>query len=93
MILAMGAENAVFEKGGEVSVGLTYMTGTLLKMGQRMARALAGGPRIEWMPYFSLWAGLVAGAVLGHSSGYGDSGSPRYRLHSFALVSIRIAPQ
>ena len=37
MALAMGAENAVFEREGEVHIGLTYMTGTLVKFGQRLA--------------------------------------------------------
>ena len=65
MALAMGAENAVFEKDGEAPFGLTYMTGTLVKLGQRLAAALAGGPRWAWAPYLLLWAGLVCGAVLG----------------------------
>ncbi|RYF92413.1 MAG: DUF1275 domain-containing protein, partial [Caulobacteraceae bacterium] len=36
MALAMGAENAVFEREGEVHIGLTYMTGTLVKLGQHL---------------------------------------------------------
>ena len=32
---AMGAENMLFEADGEVRIGLTYMTGTLVKIGQR----------------------------------------------------------
>ena len=31
LAFAMGAENATFERDGEVLVGLTYMTGTLVK--------------------------------------------------------------
>ena len=65
MALAMGAENAVFEQDGEVHIGLTYMTGTLVKLGQRLAAALTGGARWAWLPYLLLWAGLVAGAVAG----------------------------
>jgi uncharacterized membrane protein YoaK (UPF0700 family) len=65
MALAMGAENAVFEKDGEVQIGLTYMTGTLVKLGQRLAGACLGGSRTAWAPYLLLWAGLVCGAVLG----------------------------
>jgi uncharacterized membrane protein YoaK (UPF0700 family) len=65
LALAMGAENAVFERDGEVQIGLTYMTGTLVKCGQRIARALLGGPRMDWLPYFLLWLGLLAGTVLG----------------------------
>ncbi len=62
---AMGAMNAVFQRDGEVSIGVTYMTGALVRMGQRIALALTGGPKWEWAPYALLWAGLVMGAVLG----------------------------
>lgn len=62
---AMGAENTTFERDGEVSIGLTYMTGTLVKLGQRIAGALTGGPRFAWLPYALLWLGLVTGAVTG----------------------------
>jgi uncharacterized membrane protein YoaK (UPF0700 family) len=65
MALAMGAENAVFSQGGEVQIGLTYMTGALVKMGQRLASALLGGDRLAWWPYFLLWFGLTCGAVAG----------------------------
>lgn len=65
MAFAMGMENTVFEREGEVSIGLTYMTGTLVKMGQRMAMALMGGPRLAWMAYFGLWLGLISGAFAG----------------------------
>ncbi len=63
--LAMGAENAVFERDGEIHIGLTYMTGTLVKFGQRIAYALLGGDRLAWLPYFSMWLGLVVGATTG----------------------------
>ncbi|MEP6785698.1 MAG: DUF1275 family protein [Sphingomonadales bacterium] len=62
---AMGAENAIFETDGEVQIGLTYMTGTLVKLGQRVATALSGGDRWAWVPYGLLWLGLVGGAVIG----------------------------
>ncbi|MGL6234902.1 MAG: YoaK family protein [Segniliparus sp.] len=62
---AMGAENAVFERGGEVSLGVTYMTGTLVKIGQHLTRALFGEPNRIWARYLLLWCGLTAGGVLG----------------------------
>lgn len=61
MVLAMGAVNAVFEHEGEVHIGLTYMTGTLVKFGQR----LAGRDPLSCSPYLALWLGLVGGAALG----------------------------
>lgn len=62
---AMGAENTVFARNGEVSFGVTYMTGTLVKMGQHLAAALTGGPAFGWVRYAMLWAGLVLGAAGG----------------------------
>ena len=64
---AMGAENTTFERDGEVSIGLTYMTGTLVKLGQRLAGAIMGGPKLAWAPYLMLWLGLVGGALAGAS--------------------------
>jgi len=65
MALAMGAENAVFEMEGQVHIGLTYMTGTLVKLGQGITAALLGGDRFGWMPYLFLWLGLAAGGLAG----------------------------
>lgn len=65
MTLAMGAENAVFQRNGDVVVGLTYMTGTLVKVGQRLASAVLGGAKFAWVPYFLLWLGLILGGVTG----------------------------
>ncbi|MDB5461515.1 MAG: hypothetical protein JWO72_3256, partial [Caulobacteraceae bacterium] len=41
------------------------MTGTLVKLGQRITSALLGGDRLGWVPYLLLWLGLVLGAVAG----------------------------
>lgn len=68
LVLAMGVENAVFQRDGEVAVGLTYMTGALVKAGQRVAAALTGGDRWAWGPYLLLWASLTGGAALGAAS-------------------------
>ncbi|GAB7554581.1 YoaK family protein [Novosphingobium sp. 11B] len=65
---AMGAENAVFQRNGEVSIGVTYMTGALVKLGQHIAAALMGGPKWNWTPHLILWASLVCGACLGAST-------------------------
>lgn len=66
MAAAMGAANTVFQRDGEVSIAVTYMTGTLVKCMQRLTAALLGvGPRWAWLPYAVLWIGLVAGACAG----------------------------
>lgn len=65
LALAMGAENAVFQRDGEVSIGVTYMTGTLVKLAQGIADAMQGRGRWSWVPYLWLWLGLATGAVAG----------------------------
>lgn len=65
MALAMGAENVIFERDGEVSIGLTYMTGTLVKMGQHIANALTGGEKRLWRRYLVLWLSLTTGSIIG----------------------------
>lgn len=65
IVLAMGLENAVFQIHGGAGLGLTYVTGALVKVGQLAAAALAGGARWAWLPNLLLWAALVAGAVCG----------------------------
>ena len=63
--LSMGALNMVLEENGETRVALTYMTGALVKIGQKASQALFGGPRWAWLPYVLLWLGLAGGAVIG----------------------------
>jgi uncharacterized membrane protein YoaK (UPF0700 family) len=65
IVLAMGIENAVFQIDGGSGLGLTYVTGALVKVGQLMAAALTGGARFAWVPNLLLCAALVAGAVTG----------------------------
>lgn len=68
VVMAMGVENAVFQRQGDVGVGLTYMTGTLVRMGQRIATALHGGARWDWVPFLMLWLGLATGGAIGSVS-------------------------
>jgi uncharacterized membrane protein YoaK (UPF0700 family) len=63
--LAMGAVNTVLADDGEVRVGLTYMTGNLVKLGLAIAGALAGERTTRWPQHLALWTGLLAGAALG----------------------------
>ncbi len=62
--LAMGAENVAFAGQGQV-VALTYMTGTLVRVGQSLATAITGGDRWSWAPFALMWVGLIAGGALG----------------------------
>ena len=65
IVLAMGLENAVFQIDGGAGLGLTYVTGALVKVGQLAAAALTGGERWAWLPNLLLWAALVAGSLCG----------------------------
>ncbi|KQN26667.1 hypothetical protein ASE86_11400 [Sphingomonas sp. Leaf33] len=66
LAFAMGAENGVFNRDREVTIGLTYMTGTLVRLGQQFAASLMRVPgEHAWMPYLTLWLGFVCGGVLG----------------------------
>jgi uncharacterized membrane protein YoaK (UPF0700 family) len=65
IVLAMGLENAVFQIDGGAGLGLTYVTGALVKAGQLIAAALSGGERWGWMPNLLLWAALVTGSLGG----------------------------
>lgn len=70
---ATGAENGTFQRDGEVTIGLTYMTGTLVRFGQRAALALTGGDRWAWLPHLLLWLGFLGGVVAG-TTAYGRAG-------------------
>lgn len=85
LCLAMGAANAIFRREGEVSIGVTYMTGTLVRMGHRIADSLRGRGDREWLAYFLLWLALVSGGIAGASA---VLVWPNRSLRSVALVSM-----
>ena len=62
---AMGALNNSFQQDGQVAVGLTYMTGALVKMGQGLAARLQHRVTEPWADWLMLWLALAAGATLG----------------------------
>jgi uncharacterized membrane protein YoaK (UPF0700 family) len=61
---AMGASNTAFEQTGDVRFGTTYMTGTLVRLGLRLAALLRGEDLHGWLPLALHWLTLVVGAVL-----------------------------
>ncbi|WP_373195254.1 YoaK family protein, partial [Mycobacterium marinum] len=54
VVFGVGSLNTSFVKDGEVSVPLSYVTGTLVKMGQGIERHIAGGQAADWLGYFML---------------------------------------
>ena len=63
--MAMGLANNIFSRDGEVTVGVTYMTGALVRFGQGIAARLAGEPLPSARGYGLLWTALAAGAATG----------------------------
>lgn len=53
------------ESEGSAGLGVTYVTGGLVKVGEFAAAALTGGARFGWLPNLLMWLALVAGAVAG----------------------------
>lgn len=68
----MGAVNTLFSRDGQ-TLGLTYMTGALVKMAQEIVSAFTGGSRTGWLPHLALWLAIAAGAVAG-AAAYGALG-------------------
>ncbi|MBV8294394.1 MAG: DUF1275 domain-containing protein, partial [Mycobacterium sp.] len=56
VVFGVGTLNTSFVKDGEVSVPLSYVTGTLVKMGQGIERHIAGGNVTDWLGHFLLVA-------------------------------------
>ena len=65
LAFAMGSVNAALPSQNGMIVGVTYMTGTLVQLGHKVAKALRGDDDGRWLGHLLLWAGLVAGAIVG----------------------------
>ncbi len=64
VVLAMGGLNAAMSKVGQTTVGLTYVTGTLVKIGQGIGKLLCGRTDGgDWLRQLSMWTCLFAGAL------------------------------
>ena len=63
--IAMGVSNNVFSRDREVTVGVTYMTGALVRFGQGAAARLHGQALPATRGYGLLWSALALGAAAG----------------------------
>jgi uncharacterized membrane protein YoaK (UPF0700 family) len=69
MTIAMGAQNEILPPHGGPKIGLTYVTGTLVSLGERFADAMRGAGRFSaCLSVAFLWLGLVAGGAAGAAS-------------------------
>ena len=65
VVFGIGSLNTSYVKDGEVSIPISYVTGTLVKMGQGIERHIAGGSASDWLGYFLLFASFASGAAVG----------------------------
>ena len=94
LAIAMGAANAVFERDGEVRFGVTYMTGSLVRVGNGIAGIILGRGGNGWAGYLLLWLAFVGG-VVGGALSFGSGNSSTLWAASvaalmLALVSLRL---
>lgn len=87
--LGIGSLNTSFVSNGEVSIPLSYVTGTLVKLGQGIERHLSGGQVGDWLGYFLLWGSFVTGAVIGGCISLIVSGSQM--IAAAALVCVLLS--
>jgi uncharacterized membrane protein YoaK (UPF0700 family) len=71
----MGALNVSFVRNGEVSIPLSYVTGTLVKLGQGIERHLSGGSLFDWLGYALVYLSFIAGALVGGILALATSGA------------------
>lgn len=90
MVLAMGAVNNSFQRDGAAAVGLTYMTGALVRLGQVIGAALTGERQTGWGAYLLLWCGLLGGAVAGALL-FTRFGQPALWLSALLAAALAIA--
>ena len=64
LVVAMGALNAFMNRIDGMTVGLTYVTGALVKLGQGLGQAVCGkAARLDWLWQAPMWLSLLGGAV------------------------------
>lgn len=88
-VLAMGMLNAALSRAGDISVGLTYVTGALARFGHGLGDALAGGAGgAGWREQAMPWIGLATGAVAGAAA---EAAYGRDALWGAAGVALALA--
>jgi uncharacterized membrane protein YoaK (UPF0700 family) len=65
LAVAMGGVNTLFEEDGSIKVGLTYMSGTLVRLGQSLANLLTGQGDSDWQKPLLLWGAFIGGGLIG----------------------------
>lgn len=63
--MAMGALNNAFSREGEVQIGVTYLTGALVRLAQGLALRVRRQDARRHGGYGALWLGLALGSLAG----------------------------
>lgn len=64
-IAAMGVQNTILQSATGMRSGGTFVTGTLVGLGEALGNALSGGSRWSWLHNLCVWTSFLAGAVAG----------------------------
>jgi uncharacterized membrane protein YoaK (UPF0700 family) len=79
VVAAMGVQNTALRPVDGLRLGVTFMTGTLVSLGQALGRALLGRTRPwSWCPHALVWCAFCTGAA---------AGATLYALFGFMTVS------
>jgi len=93
MVIAMGVQNTVIRHVGETRTAVTYVTGALVDLGEKIGDLVCGPGRGEpwaWATYFAFWLGLVIGAGAGGYL-YVRIGAEALAVPTVLLLSFAIA--
>ncbi|KQB83167.1 YoaK family protein [Corynebacterium oculi] len=70
LAFGLGALNTSISRRGQVVMPLSYVTGTLVKIGQGIALHIAGKQKWMWFPQLATYLGFVFGAAVGGATFY-----------------------
>ncbi len=63
---AMGMVNTLFDGDKDVSIGLTFMSGNLVRLGKGLARWIVGdGIHTGWLAPLIQWSAFIGGGMIG----------------------------
>ncbi|MEK0372660.1 YoaK family protein [Corynebacterium mastitidis] len=88
LAFGLGALNTSISRRGQVVMPLSYVTGTLVKIGQGAALHVAGKQRWMWMSQLATYAGFVAGAACGGAVFYSQGVDDALFLLSLAAMAM-----
>lgn len=89
LAFGLGALNTSISRKGEVVMPLSYVTGTLVKIGQGVGLHIAGKKRWGWVAHASTYAGFLLGAGVGGL--LFNAFDERNSLLALAAVAVAIA--